>query len=154
MWAGSSTYFSKLWSSRLYNWVREAGNHLAVMLIAMVPMATRWHLVGAALCDLFGTLVLALILCRMVRGLVQRLGRMSVEAAAVPLMAAFASAVAGWSAGRLVSDPLMRVSIEISIAGAAYLVTVGTLGGWAQVAELRDLLGKAVWQRPARAGAH
>lgn len=128
--------------------------HLAVMVLAMVPMAVHWHLVGAAFCDLFGTFVLALVLSRMTRGLVQGLGRLSVEAAAVPLMAAVVSAVVAWSAGRLVSDPLMRASIELSIGAASYLVTVGTLGGWTQLAELRDLLGKTVWHRPARAGAH
>lgn len=127
--------------------------HLAVMLVAMIPMASRWGVVGAALCDLFGTAALALVLSRKARGLVGGLGRSIVEAATVPLVAAVASAAVAWSAGRVVSDPLARASIEVSVVGIAYLVTFATLGGRAQLAELHELLGKAVWHRPARAGA-
>lgn len=131
-----------------------AGSQLLVLVGMMIPLASRWGVVGAAFADLLGVAALTAVMCGLTRGHLVSLARMGAEAAAAPLIASLIAGLAAWGLGSRVDVQWARLAIELAAVALFYLLGVLTLGGRAQLTEVRHLVAKSLWDRPAPAEAN
>lgn len=115
------------------------GAQLATITLFVVPLASRWGLIGAAVGDLVSTGVLAAVLYALCRMRVPGIGWEVVRAACLPFMAAVP---VGLIVSRLATELPVGV---IGLAGEAclslvgYLIVLSLLGGLGRLMELAIL---------------
>ncbi len=124
------------------------GAQLGTIVVLVVPMASRWGVVGAAFGDLVSTIVLTTVLFVLCRVRVPEVRWEVVPAAVLPGVAAASAGLVASSLSTGLPVGAMKLASEACVLVVGYLAIIWVLGGRGRLAELAGLV-RDVAQRPA-----
>lgn len=129
------------------------GAQLGTIVALMLPLATRWGVVGAAFADLVSTIVLIAALFVLCRVRVPEVKWEVVPAVALPGVAAVASGLVASSVSAEFPVGVMKLASQACVLVVGYLAFIWLFGGRGRLVELAGLVRDGVWRRaPAVAG--
>ena len=124
------------------------GAQLGMIVVLVVPLATRWGVVGAAFGDLVSTIVLTTVLFVLCRVNVPEVKWEVVPAAVLPGVAAASAGLVASILSTELPVGVMKLASEACVLVVGYLAIIWVLGGRGRLAELAELV-RAVARRPA-----
>jgi len=124
------------------------GAQLGMIVVLVVPLATRWGVVGAAFGDLVSTIVLTTVLFLLCRVKVPEVRWEVVPAAVLPGVAAASAGLVASILSTKLPVGVMKLASEACVLVVGYLAIIWVLGGRGRLVELAELV-RAVARRPA-----
>lgn len=122
------------------------GAQLGSFVVLVVPLATRWGVVGAALGDLASTIVVTVVLLWLCRLRAPEV-RWDVRPAVLPMVAAASGGVFASSLSTELSAGVVKIASEMTILMTGYLLIIWLLGGRRRLVELAGLV-RDIARRP------
>lgn len=123
------------------------GAQLGTFVVLVVPLVTRWGIVGAAFGDLASTIVVTVVLLVLCRLRVPEV-RWGIVPAILPVVAAASAGLVASSLSTELPVGVMKLASEACVLVVGYLAIIWVLGGRERLAELAGLV-RDVARRPA-----
>ena len=125
-----------------------SGAQLVTIVVLVVPLATRWGVVGAAFGDLGSTIILSLVLFVLCRLRVPKVRWEVAPAAVLPVAAATSAGLVASVLSTGLPVGVMKLASEACVLAVGYLAIIWVLGGRGRLEELAGLV-REVARRPA-----
>jgi hypothetical protein len=125
------------------------GAQLGTFVVLVVPLASRWGVVGAALGDLASTIVVTVVLLVLCRLRVPEV-RWDIVPAVLPVVAAVSGGLLASSLSTGLAAGGMKIASEACVLMGGYLLIIWLLGGRGRLVELTGLV-RDVARRPSAA---
>jgi O-antigen/teichoic acid export membrane protein len=119
------------------------GAQLGTFVVLLVPLASRWGVVGAALGDLASTIVATVVLLVLCRVRVPEV-RWDIVPAVLPVVAAVTGGLLASSLSTGLAAGGMKIASEACVLMGGYLLIIWLLGGRGRLVELTGLVRDVV----------
>lgn len=115
-------------------------SHLAMLVVLIPALASRWGIVGAAYAEMIATLTLTTVLLATAQLVTRQMNRSVTSAIVLPVTASLLTGALSWTVGAYVTPDFARLVVELGLIIGSYPILILLLGGKSRLFDLTDLL--------------